>query len=110
LKSHGYLLEILVSMVNKAEAKAETRTEQIRQSGGYSARQGGGLQALTAVSEAMISHRQGGPPDSDACQRVSGSQASPSSKPVKREIPAHARKALGLDKPKSEVETDGSNE
>jgi len=31
LKSHGYLLEIIAGLADKAEAKAETRTEQIRQ-------------------------------------------------------------------------------
>jgi hypothetical protein len=33
LKSHGYLLEILVSFANKAEAKAETQSEQGRKYG-----------------------------------------------------------------------------
>jgi hypothetical protein len=31
LKSHGYLLEILAGLADKAEAKAEIRTEQARQ-------------------------------------------------------------------------------
>lgn len=42
LKSHGYLLEIIAGLADKAEAKAETRTEQTRQgvagTGGAAAR------------------------------------------------------------------------
>ncbi len=57
LKGHGYLLAVLGGMVDKVEAKAETRQEAYRQRGGDGWRVEGGFQGV-----AEIATRQGGPP------------------------------------------------
>lgn len=67
LKSHGYLFEIVAGFSNKAEAKAEQRTEVRRASGAHRLTTTTGLQRVGPPKEflQMVARLKGQPSDTD---------------------------------------------